>query len=242
MISLFEIAQKINEADVDDDKIIKYKDKEGESQEMTAGAAKKQPEDHPAKVAYNKMANKSDDSEKDAGGKLGGSDFERDGGDDPIGDKGDVGVGELPDRSSELPKKTAKQQSDFEKKRDAMFKKARGGAEDDVRAAILERRGNGYLLQHASPALKADKEVVLAAVRENGYVLQYASPALKADREVVLAAVSNDSSALVYADEALKADKEVVLAAVSNDSYVLSSTRYGCGQFNVHDIFPLLSH
>ena len=48
----------MNEADVDDDKIVKYKDKEGESQEMTAGAAKKQPDDHPAKVAYNKMADK----------------------------------------------------------------------------------------------------------------------------------------------------------------------------------------
>ena len=82
MISLLEIAQSINEADVDDDKIIKYKDKDGESQEMTAGAAKKQPDDHPAKVAYNKMADQgSDDSEKDAGGKLSGSDFERDGGD-----------------------------------------------------------------------------------------------------------------------------------------------------------------
>ena len=80
MISLLEIAQSINE--VDDDDIIKYKDKEGESQEMTAGAAKKQPDDHPAKVAYNKMADQgSDDSEKDAGGKLSGSDFERDGGD-----------------------------------------------------------------------------------------------------------------------------------------------------------------
>ncbi len=78
MISLLEIAQNINEADVDDDKIIKYKDKEGESQEMTAGAAKRQPDDHPAKVAYNKMADKGGDSEKDSGGKLGGSDFDRD--------------------------------------------------------------------------------------------------------------------------------------------------------------------
>ncbi len=77
MISLLEIAQSINE--VDDDKIIKYKDKDGESQEMTAGAAKKQPDDHPAKVAYNQMADKGgDDNEKDAGGKIGGSDFDRD--------------------------------------------------------------------------------------------------------------------------------------------------------------------
>ena len=79
MISLLEIATNMNEADVDDDKIVKYKDKEGESQEMTAGAAKKQPDDHPAKVAYNKMSgDDGDDSEKDSGGKLGGGDFDRD--------------------------------------------------------------------------------------------------------------------------------------------------------------------
>jgi len=79
MISLLEIAQSMNE--VDDDKIIKYKDKEGESQEMTAGAAKKQPDDHPAKVAYNKMGDDGgDDGEKDSGGKLGGGDFDRDSG------------------------------------------------------------------------------------------------------------------------------------------------------------------
>lgn len=75
MISLLEIAKSIYE--VDDDKIIKYKDKDGESQEMTAGAAKKQPDEHPAKIAYNRMKD-SDGGEKDSGGKLGGSDFDRD--------------------------------------------------------------------------------------------------------------------------------------------------------------------
>ena len=78
MISLFEIVQNINEAEVDDDKIVKYKDKEGESQEMTAGAAKKQPDDHPAKQAWNKMAGDGGDGEKDSGGKLGKGDFDRD--------------------------------------------------------------------------------------------------------------------------------------------------------------------
>ena len=99
MISLLEIATNINEADVDDDEIIKYKDKEGESQEMTAGAAKKQPDDHPAKVAYNKMSDDGgDDSEKDSGGKLGGGDFDRDGGDEPDmdSDDGDGGTPQVP--------------------------------------------------------------------------------------------------------------------------------------------------
>ena len=72
----------MKETEVDDDKIIKYKDKEGESQEMTAGAAKKQPDEHPAKVVYNKMKDGGGDGEKDSSGKLGGSDFSRDGGDD----------------------------------------------------------------------------------------------------------------------------------------------------------------
>ena len=93
MISLLEIATNMNEADVDDDKIVKYKDKEGESQEMTAGAAKKQPDDHPAKVAYNKMSgDDGDDSEKDSGGKLGSGDFDRDSDDDakPDTDDGDA--------------------------------------------------------------------------------------------------------------------------------------------------------
>ena len=78
----------IKEAEVDDDKIIKYKDKEGESQEMTAGAAKKQPEDHPAKQAYNKMKGDGDSGDKPKGKALGGSDFDRDFDDEPT-DKGD---------------------------------------------------------------------------------------------------------------------------------------------------------
>ena len=99
MISLLEIAQSINE--VDDDKIIKYKDKDGESQEMTAGAAKKQPDDHPAKVAYNQMADKGgDDSEKDSGGKLGKGDFDRDSGDDTKDDNAESDDVEISDANS----------------------------------------------------------------------------------------------------------------------------------------------
>ena len=67
--------------EVDDDKIIKYKKKDGEQGEMKASSAKTMPDDHPAKQVYNKM--KGDDSgEKDSSGKLGGSDFERPGSDD----------------------------------------------------------------------------------------------------------------------------------------------------------------
>ena len=85
MISLLEIAQSINEAEVDDDKIVKYKDKDGESAEMKAGSAKTMEKDHPAKIAWDKMQDDGGDDKKDSGGKLAGSDFDRDsGGDDNV--------------------------------------------------------------------------------------------------------------------------------------------------------------
>ena len=42
----------------------------------------------------------------------------------------------------------------------------------------------GRALEIASPELRADREVVMAAVRQRGWALNYASPELRADREV----------------------------------------------------------
>ena len=47
-------------SEVDDNKIIKYTDADGQSAEMKAGSAKTMPDDHPAKVAYNKEKKASD--------------------------------------------------------------------------------------------------------------------------------------------------------------------------------------
>ena len=84
--------------EVDDDKIIKYRDEEGESQEMPASSAKKLPKDHPAKIAYDTMGkyddyqDKKDDSEKDDGGKLSDTDFDRDGSEDDNDKSDDVEI------------------------------------------------------------------------------------------------------------------------------------------------------
>ena len=76
----------INEAEVDDDKIIKYKKKDGEQGEMKASSAKTMEKDHPAKIAWDDM--QSDDSdEKEKGKDLGAGDFERPGTEKPSGDK-----------------------------------------------------------------------------------------------------------------------------------------------------------
>ena len=74
------------EKEIDDEKMIKYKDEDGESKEMKAGSAKSMPMFHPAKIAYEKergfykMGDAGDDSgaEKEKGQKIGGSDFDRD--------------------------------------------------------------------------------------------------------------------------------------------------------------------
>ena len=71
-------------------------------------------------------------------------------------------------------------------------------------------------LRHQAPALRADREVVIAAVEWDGCALQYAAPALREDRDVVLAAVKQDGTALICCDE-FKADCGVVLAAVKQN-------------------------
>ena len=67
----------------------------------------------------------------------------------------------------------------------------------------------GSCVIYASDGLRADQEVVLAAVAQDGWALEYASDGLRADKEVVLAAVAQNGSALQYASEGLRADLEV---------------------------------
>jgi len=102
-------------------------------------------------------------------------------------------------------------------------------------------------LRWADAALRADEEVVLAAVRQSGRALRFASDALRADRGVVRAAVGQNPFALRHADGSLtadrgfmlelvrargeetlqfasgklKADKELVLAAVAQNPWAL---------------------
>mmetsp|Transcript_60391 Transcript_60391/g.168742 ORF Transcript_60391/g.168742 Transcript_60391/m.168742 type:complete len:229 (+) Transcript_60391:87-773(+) len=79
---------------------------------------------------------------------------------------------------------------------------------------------HNYLAQ-ASPELKADKEIVLAAVRLNGHALMDAAEALKGDGDVVLAACAQNAHALRYASAALRADRELLLRAASKNCHAL---------------------
>ena len=87
---------------------------------------------------------------------------------------------------------------------------------------LEEVRANGFSLEDAPEGLRADKEVVLAAVQQEGVALRFASEGLRADREVVVAAVKKIGLALEYASEDFRADKEVVLAAVQENGSALT--------------------
>ena len=72
-------------------------------------------------------------------------------------------------------------------------------ATDDIDIVLDAVRRDGYMLEHASLALRGNKEVVLAAVKEAGAALQYASYELRNDKDVVKAAVKRYPGALKYA-------------------------------------------
>jgi len=90
---------------------------------------------------------------------------------------------------------------------------------------VLDRvKNDGRALQYASEELRANKEIVLAAIKKAeypGWALKYASEELRANKEILLEAVKNDGEALNFASEELRANKEIVLAAVNVNGDVL---------------------
>ena len=86
-----------------------------------------------------------------------------------------------------------------------------------VLAAVCQ---DGTALQFASAELQADREVVLAAVQQFGRALQWTSAELQADSEIVRAAVRQDGRAIDYASADLSSDRDVVLALVQHEGLV----------------------
>lgn len=62
--------------------------------------------------------------------------------------------------------------------------------------------------------MKADHEIVLAAVKQYGGALQDASQEMKGDRGTVLAALQQDGSALEYASLEVRNRENIILAAI----------------------------
>ena len=92
-------------------------------------------------------------------------------------------------------------------------------ADKDIVLAAVARYGDA--IGYADSALQRDKDVMLAAVKQSSLVLSNNTVAQSADKEVILAAINAHGVGLQYASDDLKADKEVVLAAVKKDGWEL---------------------
>ncbi|MBP5208305.1 MAG: DUF4116 domain-containing protein, partial [Clostridia bacterium] len=91
-------------------------------------------------------------------------------------------------------------------------------ADKDVVTAAVGSAWNA--LGYAAEELRGDRDVVLAAVGHDGYALQFASDELKDDKEIVLTAIETyEGDVLEYASERLKDDKETVIFAVRRCEY-----------------------
>jgi hypothetical protein len=83
----------------------------------------------------------------------------------------------------------------------------------DVVLAALQAQGNN--LRHCDERFRADRELVWAAVSSNGMALKYCEAELRNDRAVVQAAVANRGPAIADSSEAFRGDRELALLAVS---------------------------
>merc|ERR1712008_48463 len=77
---------------------------------------------------------------------------------------------------------------------------------------------NGCALECAANGLKANREIVMAAVTQNGYALECAANELKANREIVMAAVTQNGCALQFAADNLRGDLDITLAYIDSVS------------------------
>ena len=94
-------------------------------------------------------------------------------------------------------------------------------AADSLRAdrevVLAAVRKGAFALEFAANSLKRDRSFILEAVSTNGYALACA-PKFQGDRQIVETAVREDGSALEYASDELRGNKDVALLAAASDS------------------------
>lgn len=88
----------------------------------------------------------------------------------------------------------------------------------------LSREGqNAYIIinGYIGPKLFSDKDVVLALIQKNYKLYQKASPELKNNPEVMIAALRKDRNAVEFFDPEIWKNREIVLALVQVDGWLL---------------------
>ena len=95
----------------------------------------------------------------------------------------------------------------------------------DREVVLAAMAHNPLALGAGSAALRrefgADRAAMLAACQKSGAVLRYATEDLRSDKELVLAAVTSDGNALQFAVKALQSNRQIVLAACQSQGGAL---------------------
>lgn len=91
----------------------------------------------------------------------------------------------------------------------------------DHKLALHMVQKDGLALQHLH-LMQNDVEVVTTAIRQNGWAFRFASPALRADPDIVALAVEAHGRNLCYvSDERLRSDRELLLRIIARNAWAL---------------------
>ena len=89
---------------------------------------------------------------------------------------------------------------------------------------------------YASDRLKADRDIVLAAVQTDGQMLYYTTKELRDDKEIVLKAVEQKPLILKYASSRLRSDIDVAIMAIKS----AKEKYHGPEEHYVKDVYKFL--
>ena len=111
---------------------------------------------------------------------------------------------------------------------------------DDRQVILCAVRKDPDCIEFASKRLRADREIILAALRDDGPMwfdssnLRYASRSLKNNKEIVLAAVKANAHNLHFASKKLQTNRAIIKAAAHQDGGILRNVNLSLLQ---NDIF-----
>ena len=87
--------------------------------------------------------------------------------------------------------------------------------------ALLTVQQNGWALDELPAVLKADREVVLAAIEQDPSSIEFAAEELKGDLDIMLTVIASDPWQLEHASIEMRDNKDLIMKAVSINGNVL---------------------
>jgi len=110
-------------------------------------------------------------------------------------------------------------------------------ADREIVLAAVNRFGSDIF--HASFKLRLDREIVLIAIKQEGALLRRVSPKFRADPEIAMAAIKQDRLAGKFADYNLRKDPNFIIEAIRQNPGIIEFLDEviprGCWDHKVHN-------